>query len=306
MNFPPPLHTPNKRAKIKQHLVEQILLTVYSEPTVSPKSFCLYLGFSWGLLAVHMTYLWSWQAGVTYIFHDCWFWRITLVTSIDFWARNIRLNPALLYCLTMIVKYFHWNRDIMQFPEDDIHFWLVLSKTDEVMPVSVLLMTLTQIYIYIYFFLILIAVSISWFWHHLSPMTSPIDPALILRLRFIFFMRIILFAYYFPPQVSILHVHFMHFFILTPVTPLGHQPGSLLHQQYHPVLCKSRCLHTKLPICTLPALRRLHGSRGPEEHAPAAWGSSALRCPARPLPAGTHCLSAWLPRWVHLSERAWA
>lgn len=152
MNFPPPLHTPNKRAKIKQHLVEQILLTVYSEPTVSPKSFCLYLGFSWGLLAVHMTYLWSWHTGVTYIFHDCWFWRITLVTSIDFWARNVRLNPALLYCLTMIVKYFHWNRDIMQFPEDDIYFWLVLSKTDEVMPVSAIDDLDSNIYIYIFFF----------------------------------------------------------------------------------------------------------------------------------------------------------
>lgn len=87
-----------------------------------------------------------------------------------------------------------------------------------------------------------------------------------------------------------------HDFYFGPIIPLGHQPGSLLHQQCHPFLCKSWCLHTKLPICTLPALRCLHGSSGPEEHAPAAWGSSALRCPARPLPAGAHRLPPWLPR----------
>lgn len=87
-----------------------------------------------------------------------------------------------------------------------------------------------------------------------------------------------------------------HDFYFGPIIPLGHQPGSLLHQQYHPFLCKSWCLHTKLPICTLPALRCLHGSRGPEEHAPAARGSSALRCPTRSLPAGTHRLPTWLPR----------
>lgn len=87
-----------------------------------------------------------------------------------------------------------------------------------------------------------------------------------------------------------------HDFYFGPIIPLGHQPGSLLHQQCHPFLCKSWCLHTKLPICTLPALRCLHGSRGPEEHAPAAGRSSALRRPAWPLPAGAHRLPTWLPR----------
>lgn len=81
-----------------------------------------------------------------------------------------------------------------------------------------------------------------------------------------------------------------------PVIPLGRQPGSLLHHQCHPFLCKSWCLHTKLPICTLPALRCLHGGCGPEEHAPAAGGSTALRRPARPLPAGPHSLSTRFPR----------
>lgn len=87
-----------------------------------------------------------------------------------------------------------------------------------------------------------------------------------------------------------------HDFYFGPIIPLGHQPGSLLHQQYHPFLCKPRCLHTKLPICTLPALRCLHGSCCPEEHAPAAGGSSALRRATRPLPAGAHCVPTWLPR----------
>lgn len=96
------------------------------------------------------------------------------------------------------------------------------------------------------------------------------------------------------PSHQSLHSHDFYF---GPIIPLGHQPGSLLHhQQCHPFLCKSWCLHTKLPICTLPALSCLHGSRGPEEHAPAAGGSSALRCPTRPFPAGSHRLPTWLPR----------
>lgn len=97
------------------------------------------------------------------------------------------------------------------------------------------------------------------------------------------------------PCYSHQYVH-SHDFYFGPIIPLGHQPGSLLHQQCHPFLYKSWCLHTKLPICTLPALCCLHGSCGPEEHAPAAGGSSALRCPARPLPAGAHRLPTWLPR----------
>lgn len=52
--FLPPLHTLNKKAKIRWHLVKQMLLGVHKE--LSPKSFCLYLGCSGGPLAVHMTY----------------------------------------------------------------------------------------------------------------------------------------------------------------------------------------------------------------------------------------------------------
>lgn len=140
---------------------------------------------------------------------------------------------------------------------------------------------------------------------------SSLDPVVVLHL----YVCIILLEYYYLsvllffnhaccltlpsslhfPIIPITYLH-PHDFYFDPIIPLGHQPGSLLHQQCHPFLCKSWCLHTKLPICTLPALRCLHGSRGPEEHAPAAGGSSALRCPAGSLPAGTHCLPTWLPR----------
>lgn len=100
----------------------------------------------------------------------------------------------------------------------------------------------------------------------------------------------------FPHLYLHLYDFFFCFIYFRPTIPLGHQPGSLLHQQCHPFLCKSWCLHTKLPICTLPALCCLHGSCGPEEHAPAAGGSTALRCPARPLPAGAHSLPTRFPR----------
>lgn len=81
---------------------------------------------------------------------------------------------------------------------------------------------------------------------------------------------------------------------------LGHQPGSLLHQ-CHSFPCQSWCLHTKLPICTLPASCSTHGCCGAQDHAPAAWRPSALCHAAWPLPAGAHCLSTDLPRWDHYS-----
>lgn len=82
---------------------------------------------------------------------------------------------------------------------------------------------------------------------------------------------------------------------LNPSIPLGHQPGSLFHQ-CHPFPSKSRCLHTKLPICTLPAFCGPYGRRGPQDHAPPARRASTLRRPTRSLPAGPHRLPTWLPR----------
>lgn len=77
---------------------------------------------------------------------------------------------------------------------------------------------------------------------------------------------------------------------LIPIIPLG----SHLHQR-HSFLSQSRGLHTKLPICTLPALSGIDGRSGPAEHAPADGNSPDLR-PARPLPASSHRVSARLPR----------
>lgn len=77
---------------------------------------------------------------------------------------------------------------------------------------------------------------------------------------------------------------------LIPITPLG----SHLHQR-HSSLSQSRGLHTKLPICTLPALSGIDGRGGPAERAPADRDSPDLR-PARPLPASSHRVSARLPR----------
>lgn len=90
--------------------------------------------------------------------------------------------------------------------------------------------------------------------------------------------------------------------LLTPSVPLGHQPGSLLHQ-CHPFPCQSWCLHTKLPICTLPALCSPHGCCGPQDHAPAARRTPALHHPPWPLPAGPHRLPTYLPRWERHSCR---
>lgn len=83
-------------------------------------------------------------------------------------------------------------------------------------------------------------------------------------------------------------------FCLIPVMPLDHQPGSHL-LQCHYFLSQPRGLHTKLPICTLPAFSGVHGCGGPEEHAPADRNSADL-CPARPLPASPHRLPTRLPR----------
>lgn len=80
------------------------------------------------------------------------------------------------------------------------------------------------------------------------------------------------------------------YFCLIPIIPLG----SHLHQ-CHYFLSQSRGLHTKLPLCTLPALSGIHGCSGPAEHAPAD-GSSPDLCPAWPLPASSHRVSTRLPR----------
>lgn len=89
-----------------------------------------------------------------------------------------------------------------------------------------------------------------------------------------------------PPPSFFIFVYFC----LIPTTPLG---SHLL--QCHSFLSQSRSLHTKLPICTLPALSGVHGRSGPAEHA-AADGNSPDLCPARPLPASSHRVSARLPR----------
>lgn len=86
------------------------------------------------------------------------------------------------------------------------------------------------------------------------------------------------------------------FVCLIPSVPLGHQPGSLFHQ-CHPFPYQSWCLHTKLPICTLPAFCGPHGCRGPQDHAPPARCATTLRRPTRSLPAGPYRLPTWLPRW---------
>lgn len=70
---------------------------------------------------------------------------------------------------------------------------------------------------------------------------------------------------------------FCLFFVLIPVIPLDHQPGSHL-LQCHYFLRQARGVHTKLPICTLPALSSVHGCSGPAEHAPADRNSTDL-CP---------------------------
>ena len=80
------------------------------------------------------------------------------------------------------------------------------------------------------------------------------------------------------------------YFCLIPTIPLG----SHLHQ-CHSFPSQSRGLHTKLPICTLPALSGIHGRGGPAEHAPADGSCPDLR-PARPLPASAHRVSTRLPR----------
>lgn len=75
-----------------------------------------------------------------------------------------------------------------------------------------------------------------------SLMASPIDTALTLWLRLIFYMCIVLFEYMFfamPVSTSPSQTSMSCMFILAPIIPLGHQPGALLHQQYHPILCKS-------------------------------------------------------------------
>lgn len=106
-----------------------------------------------------------------------------------------------------------------------------------------------------------------------------------------------------PPN-PLKHTHFlMLLFVylclsvcwLNPSILSGHQPGYLFHQ-CHPYPSKSRCLHTKLPICTLPAFCGPYGRCGPQDHAPPAWRASTLRCPTGSLPAGPHRLPTWLPR----------
>lgn len=87
---------------------------------------------------------------------------------------------------------------------------------------------------------------------------------------------------------------FVCFFVLIPTIPLDHQPGSHL-LQCHYFLSQPWGLHTKLPICTLPALSGIHGCGGPAEHAPADRNSADL-CPARPLTASPHRLPTRLPR----------
>lgn len=99
-----------------------------------------------------------------------------------------------------------------------------------------------------------------------------------------------------PPPSFFIFVYFC----LIPIIPLG----SHLHQ-CHSFLSQSRSLHTKLPLCTLPALSGVHGCSGPAEHAPAD-GDSADLCPARPLPASSNRVSARLPRIAALSlEACW-
>lgn len=104
---------------------------------------------------------------------------------------------------------------------------------------------------------------------------------------FLFYFWILLLPTYPSPS-------FFVCFCLIPVIPLDHQPGSHL-LQCHYFLSQPRGLHTKLPICTLPALSGVHGCGGPAEHAPADRNSADL-CPARPLPASSHRLPTRLPR----------
>lgn len=120
----------------------------------------------------------------------------------------------------------------------------------------------------VFAFLLLVFIRLLFFWVHLFALDSWL-PA------------------YIPPPSFFIFVYFC----LIPITPLG----SHLHQ-CHSFLSQSRSLHTKLPICTLPALSGVHGRSGPAEHA-AADGNSPDLCPARPLPASSHRVSARLPRW---------
>lgn len=115
---------------------------------------------------------------------------------------------------------------------------------------------------------------------------------------FYFFFILHYFTFLFCFLISLLTTYpspsFFVCFCLIPIVPLDHQPGSHL-LQCHYFLSQPRGLHTKLPICTLPALSGVHGCGGPAEHAPADRNSADL-CPARPLPASSHRLPTRLPR----------
>lgn len=146
------------------------------------------------------------------------------------------------------------------------------------------------------------------FSHHCPHLHAPRCPALffvcfwfaVFNLDFLFFyltLFILFFNFTFGFHISNVPISLILFvvcFCLIPVIPLDHQPGSHL-LQCHYFLSQPRSLHTKLPICTLPALSSVHGCGGPAEHALADRNSADL-CPARPLPASSHRLPTRLPR----------
>lgn len=124
----------------------------------------------------------------------------------------------------------------------------------------------------------------------------------VFNLDFLFFYLTLFYSFFFNftfgchffQRTHLPHFFFVVCFCLIPVIPLDHQPGSHL-LQCHYFLSQPRSLHTKLPICTLPALSSVHGCGGPAEHALADRNSADL-CPARPLPASSHRLPTRLPR----------
>lgn len=140
----------------------------------------------------------------------------------------------------------------------------------------------------------------SWsFPQHCPCLFTPQCPVLPLVCCFglVFILSYTILLYYFLDFASSsvpISLIFCLFFVLIPVIPLDHQPGSHL-LQCHYFLSQPRSLHTKLPICTLPALSGVHGCGGPAEHAPAD-GNSADLCTARPLTASPHRLPTRLPR----------